>query len=169
MLKKRLILHFNFLLSVVLIFVIFLIGFFSYPFLNPYLNDRIETPYSIHGNVVLSPTDFIKNENIFVYPDKIIIYIKNASISSYADTGSMEPFLNQDSNGIRVKPLSEKDIKIGDIISFRKLGKIIVHRVINKGLDEQGIYFITKGDNSPIEDGKIRFEDIEYVTIGILY
>ena len=41
--------------------------------------------------------------------------------------------------------------------------------VIEKGIDEDGIYFITKGDNNSITDGKIRFEDIEYITVGVIW
>ena len=71
--------------------------------------------------------------------------------------------------GIRIKPISVDDIKVGDIISYRSFENLIVHRVTAKGVDSKGIYFITKGDNSKFSDGKIRYEDIEYITIGILY
>ncbi len=46
---------------------------------------------------------------------------------------------------------------------------LIVHRVVDKGVDSDGVYFITKGDNNNYSDGKVRFEEIEYITIGILY
>jgi hypothetical protein len=44
-----------------------------------------------------------------------------------------------------------------------------VHRVIDKGIDEKGVYFVTKGDNNSVVDGKVRFKDIEYVTIAIIW
>jgi signal peptidase I len=81
----------------------------------------------------------------------------------------MEPLLDENSNGIRIIPKSEEDIHIGDIISFEKNKDLIIHRVIDKGVDNNGTYFITKGDNNNVSDGKIRFEDIRYITIGVIW
>jgi hypothetical protein len=58
---------------------------------------------------------------------------------------------------------------VGDIVSYRKGESLIVHRVIEKGVDEEGIYFVVKGDNNSISDGKIRFEEIEYITVGVIW
>jgi len=164
------------LLNVFLILTVFLTGFFSYPVLNFYFNSNLEKPFSFSNNFIgrldymeNAPSDFLSREDITVYQDKVVINISGATISSYADTGSMSPVLNHNSNGIRVRPQSEKDIEIGDIVSFMKNNILIVHRVIEKGEDSEGIYFLTKGDNNNFHDGKIRFDDIEYLTIGILY
>jgi hypothetical protein len=46
---------------------------------------------------------------------------------------------------------------------------LIIHRVVEKGVDFDGIYFIAKGDNNVVSDGKIRFEDIKYKTIGVIW
>ncbi len=46
---------------------------------------------------------------------------------------------------------------------------LIIHRVVEIGEDEQGTYFITKGDNNFFSDGKVRFGQIKYVTIGVIY
>ena len=121
---------------------------------------------SVNNN---APFDFIKEGQIEILKDKVIIHINDASISRYAPTGSMKPLLDSGANGIRIKPDSEKDIHIGDIISFRDNSQLIVHRVVDKGLDNEGVYFITKGDNNSVVDGKVRFKDIEYVTIAIIW
>lgn len=150
--------------------LIFFIGFFSCATIFSFLFfSNGEIPFSISGSVAVSPSDWLKNENIRLYEDKIIIYIDNASLSSYQPTGSMKPVLDSGANGIRIKPENVHDIDEGDIISFRKNGMLIVHRVVTKGVDEEGIYFITKGDNNNYSDGKVRFNDIEYITIGVLY
>ena len=81
----------------------------------------------------------------------------------------MLPVLDQESNGIRIVPKSENEVNEGDIITFKQDNLLIVHRVVEKGIDNQGVYFITKGDNNSLSDGKIRFKDIEYITIGVLY
>jgi len=69
------------------------------------------------------------------------------------------------------QPLKD-EIIVGDIISYNVDGYdfAFVHRVIEIGNDELGIYFITKGDNYYQKDpNKIRFSQIEGVVVGILY
>ena len=72
-------------------------------------------------------------------------------------------------NGIVVSPESEEDINVGDIISFWKGKEIVVHRVVEKGVDSLGTYFITKGDRNDFNDSKIRFEEIEGLLVGVIY
>ena len=115
------------------------------------------------------PSDWVHNDNIFVFDDEIVLKIENATISTYEPTGSMEPVLGTGASGIRIVPRSESQINTGDIISFRQDGELIVHRVIEKGFNDNGVYFITKGDNNGFSDEKIRFEDIEYVTVGVIW
>jgi signal peptidase I len=117
----------------------------------------------------VSPSDRIHEEDIAVSDKGIMISLPHASLSSYADTGSMKPLLHEGANGIRVVPEQESDIALGDIVSFTRDGFMVVHRVIASGVDEQGTYFITKGDNNATDDGKIRFSDIRYVTVGVLW
>jgi signal peptidase I len=116
-----------------------------------------------------SPGDWISSNQIQVYSDKLIIDISGISISNYAPTGSMRPVFDAGHNGIRIVPTNENQLKMGDIISFQKGSDLIVHRIVDKGLDENGIYFITKGDNNLQSDERVYFKDIKYVTIGILY
>ena len=155
--------------NIIKFFFIFLLGFISAN-IGLYFVYGYEMPFStgINGSKQ-APSDFIGENQIQVFSDKIIIYINDASISRYAPTGSMKPILDENSNGIRIKPESEDGINVGDIITFKRDGYLIVHRVIEKGIDENGYYFITKGDNTNISDGKVRFKDIEYVTIGVLW
>lgn len=123
---------------------------------------------SSSGNSFITDDSAI-GKNVEIYQDRIVIKIENASIGRYAPTGSMLPTLNEKTIGIKVVPISEKDIHTGDIVSFRKDGLLVIHRVIEKGTDKNGTYFITKGDNNFFNDGKIRFDDIEYKTIMLIY
>ncbi len=151
----------------ILLVISFAIGFFSCWLINNY---SYEKPFGFnYSSKVESPGDFIKEEQIQVFPDKIIINIKDASIGRYAPTKSMLPVLDTRTNGIRIVPGSEDEIKVGDIISFEQGNDLIIHRVIEIGQDEQGKYFITKGDNNNISDGKIRFSQIKYKTIALIY
>lgn len=142
------------------IFGIFLVYFQVY---------GLESPFSASSLGGVAPHDWISEENIHVYRDRIVIDIDDASVSRYADTGSMKPVFDKGANGIRVVPQNEEGIHVGDIVTFEREGLLIVHRVIETGDDEQGRYFITQGDNNNVSDGKIRFKDIKYVTVAVVY
>lgn len=116
-----------------------------------------------------SPANWVQDNQILIYPDRIVILVPNATLSRYANTKSMDPIIDFNANGIEIKPQSPQDIHVGDIISYEKGGNLIVHRVINIGVDENGWYCITKGDNAIQDDGKIRFDSIRSVTIIIIY
>ncbi len=46
-----------------------------------------------------------------------------------------------------------QDIHVGDIIIYRGIdGKLIIHRVIKVIIRDGEYYYVTKGDNNPIED-----------------
>ena len=159
--------------NVIKIIVIFLVGFLSANLINLYFVSGFEMPLSLGyfglSKSVSAPFDFIGEEQIKIYDDRIVIFIDGASLSRYAPTGSMKPVLDSGANGIRVEPSSEDEIHIGDIITFRQDNYLIVHRVIDIDEDEKGIYFITKGDNNNISDGKVRFSQIKYKTIVLIY
>lgn len=146
--------------------LIFSLGFTSFILIK---SNSTEFPLSIKSYEKASPSDYIEEKNILVYKDRVVIILDNPSLSNYADTNSMLPVLDIGANGIRIAPKNEKDIRVGDIISFEFEDKIVVHRVINIGEDQEGTYYITKGDNNPIDDGKIRFEDIKAKTVAIIY
>ena len=159
-------------LEILIIICVFLLGFFSC-----YVFNQIDNSYEIpvlknigFGNFDLeAPSDFVSEENIEVLDDRVIIYLDDASLSRYAPSGSMVPVFNEGANGIRVRVGSVDEINVGDIITFKEGDLLIVHRVIEKGVDSKGIYFITKGDNNNIDDGKVRFEDIKYKTVGVIW
>jgi hypothetical protein len=116
-----------------------------------------------------SPQDYFNESSLLLYKDKLTIKVKNASIANYNNTESMVPFITNYSNGIIIVPQSEKDIAVGDIVSFSRNNLTFVHRIVNLGEDENGTYFITQGDNSNSKDNLIRFSDIKYKLVGILY
>ena len=153
--------------KILLVIIIFLSGFVASGIVQ---NSGIELPAGIlqygSNNV---PSDRLTEDNIEIYDNKVVINVEGASISEYADTNSMLPIIDEGANGIRIQPKSEDEIKVGDIISFEQDGMLIVHRVVEIGEDSEGKYFVTKGDNNAFSDGKIRFEQIRYVTIGVLY
>jgi len=137
--------------KIIKIGIIFLFGFLSANIVSYFFIYGLENPFSNDFGLVgvgsnPTPSDFIKEKDIKIYDDKIIIEVPGISLSRYAPT-----------------------VYEGDIITFNQNNLLIVHRVVEKAIDDEGVYFITKGDNNSFSDGKIRFKDIEYITIGVLY
>ena len=149
---------------------IFMLGWFSGSAVSKITKEQFPL-----GNVAPerpSPGDWIKPEQIHVFKDKVVIDVDNPSWAVFTDTNSMDPVFDVEANTIEIKPKSPKDIKVGDIISYKSnLCKcIVVHRVVKKGIDKDGFYFIVKGDNNPTEDPeKVRFNQIVGVVVGVIY
>ena len=152
----------------------FLLGFFSCAFLfYGFSYSNLEVPFGTGliglNSDTIAPSDWISEEDIIIFDDMVILRVPNTTLSNYADSGSMKPVFDKGANGIRIVPNSEDDVNVGDIVSYRFRDILVVHRVIEKGIDDEGIYFIMQGDNNILSDGKIRFKDIEYVTIGVIW
>jgi signal peptidase I len=121
---------------------------------------------------ISSPGDWVKEDQIHVYDSYIVLDIQNATWARFTDTNSMDPLIDDTSNGIELVPSSEDDIQIGDIIAYESehSSGTIIHRVVEKSSDDKGVYFIAKGDNNDNPDpGKIRFNQIKRVLIGVIY
>ncbi|MDD5086838.1 MAG: hypothetical protein PHV16_03735 [Candidatus Nanoarchaeia archaeon] len=119
-----------------------------------------------------SPTDWIKEDQINVYSNRVVIEIKDPEWASFTNTNSMDPVIDETSHAIQIVPKSKEDISVGDIISYKSdyAEGIIIHRVIKIGEDERGWYCIVKGDNNPTQDpGKIRFSQITRILVAIIY
>ncbi|MBI1970859.1 hypothetical protein HYS47_03870 [Candidatus Woesearchaeota archaeon] len=127
----------------------------------------------LHGSIErYSPSNHIDEEKITVFPNQVIISLDNAGWAVYDDTNSMDPVLDDGAHGIEITPLSEQQIQVGDIMSYRHpaVSGLVVHRVIDLGHDKQGWYAKTKGDNTLISDSdKVRFNQVHGVLVGILY
>ncbi len=120
-------------------------------------------------NNLAAPSDFISEKDIIIDSDKVTINLSDYVISRYDSSGSMLPVLDKGANGIGIKPKSPDEINVGDIVSFFQGESLIVHRVIEKGSDKEGVFFVTKGDNNDFDDGKIRFSQIDSVLVILIY
>ncbi len=137
--------------------------------------DKLEIPLSkeVRETPIQAPKDRIQDESIQVFNDKVVIDLKDlngrkVSWSSYADTESMVPTLDQGCNGLEFVPASQKDLHEGDMVAFEKNKRMIIHRIQKMGQDQEGWFAITKGDNNQYNDGKVRWSEIKYVTFGII-
>lgn len=132
----------------------------------------LEQPLELNNKEKSSPSDWIKEKQIHVLNDKVVIDINNPKWAKFTNTNSMDPLFDETSNAIEITPNSEDDIQVGDIISYKSnlVEGDIIHRIIEKNKDENGVYFILKGDNNKYKDPeKVRFEQIQRVLIAIIY
>ncbi len=151
-----------------LIFISFFLIIFSLAAVS--WTDQQMTANFFGGEELSSPGDWVGQEQIKVYPNQIILDIENALWSKFTNTNSMDPFLDESTNAIEIVPENPDSINVGDIISYQTDQGVIIHRVIEKGKDEKGIYYIVKGDNNRFNDPfKVRFADVVGVVVAIIY
>jgi signal peptidase len=140
------------------------------------ISTNTETPSNMPNDnrtdEVPSPSKWIGENQIGVYSQRVILDIEDPQWAIFTDTHSMEPVISSRSYAIEVVPESEDQINVGDIVSYESkyADGTIIHRVIEKGTDSQGVYFILKGDNNPNPDpGRIRFGQVKRVVVAIIY
>ncbi|MBT3408184.1 signal peptidase I [Candidatus Woesearchaeota archaeon] len=152
-----------------------LILFFSLGFIssNIFFDSNNQNPLSLSATIEKnSPSNWINEDDLIIENDGIKIKLNNYIIARFSNTNSMDPFLDENSNAIEIKPENADQINVGDIVSYRVKGEVnpIIHRIIDIDYDENGYYYILKGDNNNLPDPyKVRFNQIGYVLVGILY
>ncbi len=146
-----------------LLFFTFLAGFI--------LSALFFAPMAIGEREVYAPGNHLGPDRIQVFEDRVILDVPDVVWASFKDTGSMKPFFDHGAHALQYRPRVSSDISVGDIVTFENdQGIIVVHRVVHKGSDAQGIYFITQGDNNRVSDpGRLRFDDIRTVLFAIIY
>ena len=129
-------------------------------------------PPKLSGVERISPPDHIKEENIHVYSDRVVIDIQNPEWATFTPTNSMDPVIDEGANSIQIVPQNESIVGLGDIASYESVYATgtIIHRIVHIGKDELGTYYHIKGDNNILKDpGKVRFNQIRRITVGIIY
>jgi len=119
-----------------------------------------------------SPSDWVSEEEIKVYNNKVLIRFNNLSWAKVTDTNSMDPLIDEKTNVVEVMPKFPEDIHAGDIAAYRSAytDEIILHRVINISSDSKGTYYTLKGDNLAKQDPeKVRFSQIQGVVVAVIY
>ena len=115
-----------------------------------------------------NPSDYISGDEIHLYKDRIIIEKTGLIYAPVEDTKSMEPLLSSNSHVIEAEA-DVNQLSAGDMISFSKNGKTIVHSIIQIGYDKSGWYALTKGYNNEfIDNWKVRKKEIKGIVVGIL-
>ena len=120
----------------------------------------------------ISPSDTIQANQITISEDGVYINIENATWVSYSNTNSMDPIIDSTANGIEIPVTENTTLEIGDIVSYKAdwNENLVSHRIIEINEDEDGTYYILKGDNNSTQDpNKVRKEQIQYKLIAIIY
>lgn len=124
----------------------------------------------ISGKEISSPGNWIDEEQIKVYQNRVVLEIPNTLWAGFTNTNSMDPFLDEQANAIEIKPTDPDSIDVGDVISYKTAYGTIIHRVVEKSLDEEGVYYLVKGDNNVFQDPfKVRFADVQGVVVAVIY
>jgi signal peptidase I len=72
----------------------------------------------------------------------------------------MSPFI-RNGETVEIAPIESGKIRSGDIIFYRtNLKRLVAHRVIKRMIDGGRIFFITKGDRSPVFDEYVYSDDV---------
>ena len=159
------------MIQIAILSMVFMAGVLSS---SLYTKTNIESPSNTNQNIIYdipSPGNTIKESQIEVYNDRVIINIKDARWAKFTPTGSMMPTFSNDSYAIEIEPKSPDEIQIGDIISYRYQDISIIHRVIDKYIGSDGeTYFVMKGDNNPTRDPfDVPYRDVERKAVALIY
>jgi signal peptidase I len=121
-------------------------------------------------NELDSPSDWVKEDQILVSHNEVILKIPGVEWATFTNTNSMDPFLDEDSHALEILPNNAEEIAVGDIIAYQTANGVIIHRVVEKSYDQEGIFFTVKGDNNNNRDpDKVRFSDIQGVLVAVIY
>lgn len=129
-----------------------------------------ETYYSFMPlKSIASPSDWVNSGNLYYDGNLTCFDFGDAYWVTIEDTHSMEPTISSKSNVIK-KTVNPELIKVGDIISFKRLingtNTLVLHRVI----EIQGKQFITKGDNVRWPDEEpVDYSQVTGVVEAIIY
>jgi len=155
--------------------LVFTLGWIANSAFSYYQNLDLQKPSFlglVTANELKSPSDHIKEDQIKVFPDKVVIKLEDASWAGFTDTNSMDPIIDAGSNSIEIVPQNPSEIKVGDIISYNAdfVDGIVIHRVMETGQDQNGWYCKVKGDNNAFRDPqKVRFEQIVGMVVAVIY
>ena len=141
---------------------------------------------SADKEIIVSECNKVKNGNIRVYDDKVIITKDLYKVHTFFKRmESMYPTITESSIVLYSTNISE--ICVGDIVIYnitetcteeeiKKTFKspegveLVLHRIVEEGIDENGVYYITKGDGNKINDPcKVHADNINAIVVGVFY
>ncbi len=123
----------------------------------------LEQPAGYVSTEQLSPGNYLNENQFYATKTNLLINQPNIQLTRYTNTNSMDPVLDENSNGIEL-PYTGQTLHPGDIISYEKNKTLYIHRIINITNDD----YTVKGDNTTTTE-TIQKEQLRGILIGILY
>lgn len=96
----------------------------------------------------------INCEGIDFYTLSKDILARGTSLRFQARGNSMRPFI-KDGDILGIKPIEATEVQVGDVILFRQGGRILVHRVVKRHVENE-VMLIVKGDSHLRPDGPVH-------------
>jgi signal peptidase len=99
----------------------------------------------------------------------VVVFIRGAfGVEPYLLSGiSMEPAFSR-GDVVIVRSVPAETLEVNDVIKFRQHGLEFVHRIVEIGADEDGLLFVTKGDNVDRPDEPVPADQIEGKVVFVL-
>jgi len=82
---------------------------------------------------------------------KELLCQKQTTVKAYVVSDSMSPFIKA-RDIIVIRPVTPKELRLGDIVVFDKEGRLFSHRLIRKYFKANRHIFITKSDRTFVAD-----------------
>ena len=119
--------------------------------------------------------DILNKSEIHVFDDKVVLDGEYVRLSP-SGTNSMLPLFGL-GNDLLCRYTDGVNLSVGSIITFDvswydegQYNTPVAHRIISVGSDEEGFYYITKGDNNPnIDSWRVRPENVNTLVTGVIY
>jgi len=95
---------------------------------------------------------------------KLIPGYESCFIAAIAPTNSLDPTIDDGMYVVLDPTIPHPDLRSGDIIWFERPDYKAIHRITKLGIDNEGWWCITKGDNNSVADpDKVRVQHIKGV------
>ena len=119
---------------------------------------------------LIGPHPRFNLSDVMAYSDRYCVSATNITLSTFTPTGSMLPFIDENSIGVEID-YTNQTLYVGDVIVYLAPDNdSIVHRVKYIRNDSEGVYYIVKGDNNIVDDDvKVRPYMIQRILIGAIY
>lgn len=117
-----------------------------------------------------SPSNTIDKSQILVYQNYTTINYSNLVWFTVTPSKSMLPFIDTGNYVLGINT-TNATLNIGDVITYKNdKGDYIIHRIIDIKEDEDGIYYVLKGDNNVFTDPThVRLNQTRYKIVGVVY
>ena len=139
------------------------VGFVFFPLINTEVFHGASAP---HSHIELSKIQKVSGGIFLQQPD---IFVDEVPAEG---SPSMLPCFGDNTKFLMVKPTSEEELHVGDVVAYKPNNSSdywVTHRIIRIGKDKKGWYAITKGDNNPVPDKRVRFNQIKALVVGAIW